>query len=147
MLLQHLRMAYLYTVHLCQCSSGCYPHISINVPGPLIAYIFQVAQCVSKKARFVKERQLISQSTKKTWSTTVSVHSSELGLPPPSPNPSPSSECVPPLGTKGGRTRSPGGGGFPIRTTGEKPTTLPTLWLIPSALDYEYIFYIETREF
>ncbi len=47
-----------------------------------------------------------------------------------SPTPSLASECAPPPGTKGvGRLSCGwGGGGVPIPTTGEKLSTLPTLW-------------------
>ncbi len=52
------------------------------------------------------------------------------------PHPSPPSECVPPPGTKGGGgTHSPAGegvGAVPIRTTGEKPSTMSTLCSSPS---------------
>ncbi len=59
--------------------------------------------------------------------TTVYVPSSELRL---SPTPSLASDCAPPPGTKAGghtllRVRVEG---VPIPTTGEKLSTLPTLW-------------------
>ncbi len=54
------------------------------------------------------------------------------------PDPSPTSECVP-SGTKGGggghKPAGEGGGGVPLRTTGE--STLSTLYLLP------YIYYMK----
>ncbi len=48
-----------------------------------------------------------------------------------SPSPSLASECAPPPRAKGGGGTLACGlgiGGVPIRTTGEKLSTLPTLW-------------------
>ncbi len=74
----------------------------------------------------VRKLRVYSSKYIYTKSTTVSVPSSELGP----PNPSPASECVSPLGTKGGghtrlRVR---GWGAQIGRLEKRPSTLSTLW-------------------
>ncbi len=72
-----------------------------------------------------------------------------------SPTPSLASECAPPPGTKGASTHACGWGveGVPIPTTGEKLSTLPTLWAwstveglaLPLPLSH-FACYIHSRE-
>jgi hypothetical protein len=65
-----------------------------------------------------------------TYSTTVYVPSSELGP----PNPSPASACVPPPEQKGGANsvQVRGGGESQCGRLEKKPSTLSTLWIVPS---------------
>ncbi len=59
----------------------------------------------------------LEEGLKYTWSTRVSLPSSESGL----PIPVPASECASRLGPKGGQhSLVSEGGGDPIRTTGQK---------------------------
>ncbi len=136
MLLQHLRITYLYTVHLClsvqqwllsfhQCSKTADRLYNVT-------FFMLRNLSLGKKARIAKERQLIPQSTSKP-------RVPQCLSPRPHWDPHPLSRkrvCPSPWSQRGGKhaPQGVGGGRVPIRTTGEKPCTLSTLWLIPSAL-------------